>query len=330
MLPDFAYARPTTLPEALRLLGGPGARPHAGGTDLLGCLRDGVFGADLLVSLGGLDELRGIRETRAGGLAIGALTSIAEIAASERVRNRYPALAEAAASVASPQLRNQGTLGGNLCQKPRCWYYRGSFDCLRRGGATCFAHEGENRLHCILGGGPCFAVHPSDTAPALIALGAHVQLAGAEATRTLPLESFYVPPSVDAERETVLARGEIVGAVELPPTAPGLLSSYRKVRVRGAWDFALASVALAVRFSGGFCSYARVVLGGVAPLPWRSRAAEILVTGSRLDRASIERAAEAALQEAEPLSQNAYKVALTKGLLAAQLAAFREQPPGRA
>ena len=166
MLPAFAYVRPQSIPETIKHLTDQGARAHAGGTDLLGCLRDGVFTSSKLVSLGSLQELRGIRET-GGGIRIGALTTITEVATSPLVRKQYPVLAQAAREVASPQLRNQGTIGGNLCQKPRCWYYRGEFHCLRKGGPTCFAMAGQNEYHCIIGGDGCYIVHPSDIAPAL-------------------------------------------------------------------------------------------------------------------------------------------------------------------
>jgi len=179
MLPAFDYARPKSLTDLFKLLSNAGFRAQGGGTDLFGCLRDSVFQASGLVSLNNIKELRGTADT-GNGLRIGALTTIAEVATSPAIRNQYPALAQAAMEVASPQLRNQGTMGGNLCQKPRCWYYRGEFHCLRKGGETCFAVTGQNQYHCILGGDGCYIVHPSDTAPALIALDARVQIAGAK------------------------------------------------------------------------------------------------------------------------------------------------------
>jgi xanthine dehydrogenase YagS FAD-binding subunit len=221
--------------------------------------------------------------------------------------------------VASPQLRNQGTLGGNLCQKPRCWYYRGDFHCLRKGGSTCYALAGENQYHCILGGSRCYSVHLSDTAPALVALGASVQIAGPQGTRTVPLEEFYVAPSADVRRETVLEPTEIMTEILLPGPAPGLRSSYRKVRDRGAWDFALAGVALALEFSGGRVTGGRVVLAGAAPVPWRSPEVEQAIAGRPLDAATCAGAAAAAVRNAQPLRHNAYKVPLFKGLIEEQL-----------
>lgn len=322
MLPSFAYVRARSTKEALDHLAAPGARLYAGGSDLLGCLDDGVFGAETVVSISGVEELRGMRETAAGGLEVGALVGIAELAASPLVRRLYPGLAQAAGEVASPQLRNQGTLGGNLCQRPRCWYFRSSgFHCAKKGGDVCYAVDGENRYHAIFGGGPCHIVHPSDTAPALVALGATVHLAGRRGERALPLEEFFVLPADDLLAENVLAPGEMVTRVTLPPPAPDLVSSYRKVRERGAWDFALTSVALALELEGRRVRRAGVVLGGVAPRPWRSSLAEEVLTGRELDAATARAAAQAAARGAEPLEQNGYKVHLVAGAVEESLLA---------
>ena len=319
----FSYIRPKSLKEAIQNLSSDGARVHAGGTDLLGCLRDNVFAAKKVVSINGLRDLRGIRETQEGGLRIGALTTIAEIAHSKTVRNRYPALARAASEVASPQLRNQGTIGGNLCQKPRCWYYRGEFHCLRKGGDTCYAYQGENQYHCILGSGHiCYIVHPSDTAPALVAYGATVRIAGSGGTKSLPLEKFYVSPGQNVEKETTLKSNEILTEVLLPPPLKGSRSSYRKVRARQSWDFALAGVALLLKFDGDRVEKARVVLSGAAPIPWRSKEAEQALMGNRLNADTIRRALDAALKNAEPLEKNGYKVHLFQGMLEEELQAI--------
>lgn len=319
MLREFAYARPKTLAEAVRLAGRKGARIHAGGTDLLGCLRDQVFSAETVVSIAGLAELRGIKAAKDGGLLVGALTTIAEVASDATIRERYTALAEAAAQVASPQLRNQGTLGGNLCQKPRCWYYRGDFPCLRKGGEVCYAAEGENQGHALFGAERCFYVHPSDIAPALVALGASVRLVGPSGTRVLPLERFFVPPSTDFQRETALEAGEILTHVALPAPPAGLRSGYRKVRARAVWDFALVGVALALQLDRNIVRTARVVLSGVAAVPWRHAGAEAALVEKPLDASTIAAAAAAATANAEPLAQNAYKVGLLRGLLCDEL-----------
>lgn len=323
MMPNFRYVAPTSVDEVIRHLSTPGAQVHAGGTDLLGCLRDGVFGADLVVSLARVQGLRGIEQRPDGGLTLGALTPITQVASSPLVNERYPGLARAAAEVASPQLRNQGTLGGNLCQKPRCWYYRGDFHCLRKGGEQCLAVDGENAYHCIFGGDLCYIVHPSDTAPALAALEAEVKIAGPGGVRRVPVADFHVPPGVDPQRETVLEPGELLTQVLLPPPAPGLRSSYRKVRARRSWDFALAGAALALVFDGEVVSRARVYLSGAAPVPWRSRPVEEAITGTRLEDEVIARAREAVVEGAEPLEQNGYKLPLFQAVIAQELEAIR-------
>jgi len=319
MLPKFSYVRPDSLHEALNLLDNQNARVHGGGTDLLGCLRDEVFHTDTVVSLGAIDELRGIVQTNDGGLRLGATTPIAEIAEHEVIAESYGALRDAATVVASPQLRNQGTIAGNLCQKPRCWYYRGDFDCLRKGGELCYAYDGENQYHCIFGGELCYIVHPSDTAPALAALGAVCRVSGPSTSRSVAVEALHVPPSVDPQRETVLDDDEVITEIIVPPPAAGLRSSYRKVRARASWDFALAGVALAVVFDGDTVTTARVFLSGAAPIPWRAKGVETAITGTKLDAATISSASEAAVRGAEPLTKNGYKIELFKGLMTEQL-----------
>jgi xanthine dehydrogenase YagS FAD-binding subunit len=319
MVPSFSYIRARSLDEAIRYLSLDGARAHAGGTDLLGCLRDRVLDVTTVVSIAGLKELSGVGATPDGGLRIGSLTTIAEVARHPVIRSKYRALSMAASEVASPQLRHQGTIGGNLCQKPRCWYYRGEFHCLRKGGDQCYAVEGENLYHCIFGGENCFIVHPSDTAPALAALQASVVIAGPNGRRSVAVENFHMPPSRDFMREAVLEPDEIVTDIVLPPPAEGLRSYYRKVRARRAWDFALAGVALAIVFTGDQAADCRMVLSGAAPVPWRCADAEKVVTGSRLDRDRATKAAEEAVKNAEPMDQNDYKIPLFRGLIEQEL-----------
>ncbi len=280
------------------------------------------FDAETVVSLTKIPGLSGITSTADGGLKIGAMTSVAEIASNSTLAESYAVLADAAQAVASPQLRNQGTIAGNLCQKPRCWYYRGDFDCLRKGGEKCFAYEGENQYHCIFGGELCFIVHPSDTAPALAALGAICRISGPGGTRSVAVENLHVPPSVDPQKETVLEADEIITEIMIPTPARGLRSSYRKVRIRQAWDFALAGVALALVFDGDTVKSARVFLSGAAPVPWRAEGVEKAVTGKKLDKKTIAAAAAAAVKGAEPLSKNGYKIAMFEGLITEQLEAI--------
>jgi len=321
MIPEFSYIRAKSLRDALPHLAGDGARIHAGGTDLLGCMRDNIFGVKSVVSISDLNDLKGIRRT-AEGLRIGALVTLTEIAESPDINKFYPALAQGAASVASPQLRNQGTLSGNLCQKPRCWYYRGEFHCLRKGGDRCFAVEGENHYHCILGGQGCYIVHPSDTAPALTAYGAVIHIEGLRGKRSIPIESFFVLPAPDVTRETVVEPGEIVTEILLQPPVQGLKSSYRKVRARRSWDFAVAGVALALQLKGDMVSSARIVLSGAAPVPWRSKEAENFITGKILDTANARKTGAAAVSGAQPLEHNGYKIPLFEGIIEEALTAI--------
>jgi xanthine dehydrogenase YagS FAD-binding subunit len=323
MIPNFAYTRPKSLKEAVQHLSSGGARILAGGTDLLGCLRDDIFPANKIVSLSQLNDLRGIRLMKDGGLRIGALTTITEAKNSKIIQEHYPALAKAASEVASPQLRNQGTMGGNLCQKPRCWYYRGEFHCLRKGGDKCYAFKGENQFHCIFGsGGLCYIVHPSDTAPALVAYGATARVIGPKGTRTVPLEKFHVLPREDVQKETVLKVNEVLTEILLPPPVKGLRTSFRKVRARQSWDFALAGVSLALQFKEDRVVKSRVVLSGAAPVPWRSKETEGVITGKRLDAETVAQAVDAVVKNAEPLEQNGYKISLFRGVIEEELSAI--------
>lgn len=322
MLRKFSYTRATSIQVAVNAAARPGARILAGGTDLLGCLRDGVFTADTVVSLSGLKALKGISARLGGGLRIGALTTLSEVASDQRVQSSYPVLAQAAAAAASPQLRNQGTIGGNICQRPRCWYFRGDFHCLRKGGETCFAAAGESEFHCIFGGAPCFIVHPSDTAPALVALDAQVTVAGAKGTRTISLASFFVLPADNVLKENVLVPGEVITEILLGQPQSGTRGMYRKVRERGAFDFALAGAAVVVTMADGKVRAARIVLSGVAPVPWRVPEAEKFLLGRSLDAATITQAVAEALKGASPLSKNEYKIPLLRGVLEETLLAL--------
>ena len=327
MLPSFDYIRPDNLKAAVKQLSSEGAAVHGGGTDLLGCLRDRIFDVSKLVSISRIPDLKGIRETADGGLRIGALATITDIAENPVIQERFSVLAQAAAEVASPQLRNQGTIGGNICQKPRCWYYRGDFDCLRKGGDRCFAPMGENQFHCILGSDSiCFIVHPSDPAPALVALNAKAEIQGPKGKRSLALEEFHMPPGVDVTRETYLNPGEIVTEIVIPPAPQGLRSAYRKVRTRRAWDFAIAGTAIALQFDGDTVTNGRVVLSGAAPVPWRSQPVEKRIIGKKLDEELIAEAAEASMEGAMPLKKNDYKIALFKAVVFEELTKIAGNP----
>lgn len=324
MLPQFSYVRPDTVKGTVKHLNEKNAAIHAGGTDLIGCLRDGIMQADKIVSLGALSYLHGIRETKDGGLIIGALTTITEVAENLLVQQKYPGLSQGASEVASPQLRNQGTIGGNLCQKSRCWYYRGEFHCRRKGGKTCYALDGEHQFHAIFGHDfICVITHPSDTAPPLAALSAQLKISGPRGSRTVPVADFFVLPVENPQVETVLQPGELVTHIVLPAPAKNLRSSYRKVRARRSWDFALAGLALALEINDDTVTGSRVYLSGAAPVPWRSRPVEEAITGRQLDDATIRKAARAVVEEATPILGNTYKMDLFKGVVEEELWAIR-------
>ena len=316
----FRHKNATSVREAVSLLAQkPGrALPIAGGSDLLEEMKERIQAPELLVQLRtipGLDRI----QPRVDHVSIGALVTISDLIENPLVQSECPILVEAASVIASLQIRNVGTVGGNLCQRPRCWYYRGPFKCLRKGGDVCYAVKGENRYHAILGGGPSYIVHPSDLAPALMALDAKVRIAGPTGQRTLPLEKFFVLPTVDLRRENILKPGEILAEILVPRPAPGTRSTYRKQMERDAWDFALAIVAAVVRQRGGKVEHARIVLGGVAPIPWRSREAEAALLGKPLNAASVAAAADKALEPARPLRDNAYKMDLSRAIIRAAL-----------
>jgi xanthine dehydrogenase YagS FAD-binding subunit len=309
----FAYHAPETPDAAAALLGAPGAIPLGGGTDLLVCVREGIVRPDALVDLRRLPNAREVRATPEGGLRLGAAVRIADLVSHPEVRARYPALAQAAAAVGTYALRAMGTLGGNLCQRPRCWYFRRAVPCLKNGGDGCPARDGENQYHAILEGGPCWIVHPSDPAVALTALDAAVVIGDANGgERRLPIADFYVTPRERLDHETVLAAGETVVAVELPESAAGGVQRYAKTMQRGAWDFALVSLAAVRRRDGEV----RLVLGGVAPRPYRVYGSiEEDVSVGNLDEHDIETLAARALYDAEPLSGNGYKVTVAETML---------------
>jgi len=313
---NFSYSRPATLKEATAQLGKQHGRIAllAGGTDLLGELKDHLASPERLVNIRNLKELQGIRAGR-GGLTIGAATLLADIAENAMILQQMPLLAMAAGKVGTPQIRNMGTIGGNLCQRPRCWYYRNNYPCFKHGGETCFSAAGENDYHAILEGGPSFIVHPSDTAPALVALGATARIVGGSGERTVPFDKFFVTPKQDVRRENVLQPNEVLADITVPSAPAGSKAIYIKEMVREVWDFALCSVAAMVTVQNGVVQDARIVLGGVAPIPYRALKAEAAIKGKPLDEASCAAAGLAAVDGARPLAKNAYKVPLTQAVV---------------
>jgi xanthine dehydrogenase YagS FAD-binding subunit len=316
---NFSYSRPATLRDAAADLAKEKAHGRvmllAGGTDLLGAMKDNLAAPERLVSITHVTELQGIRPV-AAGLRIGAATLLVDIAESAAVQEKAPLLAMAAGKVGTPQIRNMGTIGGNLCQRPRCWYYRNNYPCYKHGGNTCFSALGENDYHAILDAGPSFIVHPSDTASALVALGASARIVGAGGReRTVPMDKFFVLPRDNVRRENVLLPDEILAEIIVPSTASGSKAIFVKEMVREIWDFPLCSVAVMVTLQNGVVQESRIVLGGVAPIPYRALKAEAAIKGKALDEASAVAAGMAATDGARPLAKNGYKVPLTQAVV---------------
>lgn len=311
----FSYARATDLADAFRHLRA-GAVPLAGGTDLLGLMKAGIVAPEKLVDLSGVAELRGWTRTRGKGLRIGPLTPLVDLETAADLFAFVPIIAEALRPAATPQLRTMGTAGGNLLQENRCWYFRDeAFPCWRKGGTRCFAIDGDNRQHAILGAEECVAVAPSDLAPALIALDAEVTLRNDRGSRSIPLASLYVIPHGTVRREHQLRAGELITEIRVGEAALGRSGAFEKAMERRAWSFATVSVAVAARMKDGVARDLRIVLGGVAPIPWRARSAEALLEGHPLDEAACAAAADAAVAAAVPLRDNGYKVALARELV---------------
>jgi xanthine dehydrogenase YagS FAD-binding subunit len=289
----------------------------AGGNDSLDWFKDRIKRPQTVVDLTSLDELRGIRELPDGGIEIGALTTLTEIQNNAIVRDRYSLLADSAGRVASPQIRNVGTLGGNLCQDTRCWYYRYGVDCYRAGGDSCYADspQGQNREHCLWGADRCVAVSPSDTAPAMVVLDARMVVRNADGEREVPAEDFFIGPDVDIQRMTILEPGELLTAVRIPADWSGARFYFEKVADRNTWDFALVSIAAAMFVSGDSIERIRMAAGAVACVPRRLSAVENAVTGQTKNEATASVAGQSAVRGATTLNFNHFKIPLLQNLV---------------
>ena len=311
---SFEYVSPTTKAQAVSLLAGNWGQTEVfgGGTDLLALMKDDVLAPKRLVNIKQIKDLQGVTYN-AQGLRVGALTNLGELADDANVKKNYPALAEALIEAASPQIRNMATLGGNLCQRPRCWYFRNGFGLLPKDetGKELII-EGDNRYHAILANdGPAKFVSPSTIAPVLIAYAAKIRLEGPKGKRELPLEKFYVVPKTETEREHDLQPNEIVTEVVVPPATDAKAAHY-EIRQKEAFDWPLAVAAVALRMNGSNVQSARVVMGYVAPVPWISMEAEQALSSQNISEDTAQRAAEAALRNAKALSHNSYKVQLAR------------------
>jgi xanthine dehydrogenase YagS FAD-binding subunit len=318
---NFRWAEPQTIEQAVALLAKEEGKayPMAGGTDIFSEIKEGVVEPELVVDLKSIQNLSFIQKD-AEGVRIGALTTISDLAADAMIRQDYPGLSMAASSLATPQLRNVGTVGGNLCQRPRCWYYRDvQMVCRKKGGSRCFAASGKNKYHAVFGGGICHIVYPSDLAPMLIALEAQVAILSPRGEKSLALADFYALPSKNVRRENVLAGEELIREIRIPPAKKDEKSAYVKLKERETWDFALVSAAVRGTVSGGGLSDLRIILGGVAPIPWRLAKTERSLQGKKLAESLIKEALRADLQEARPLQENSYKTALIEAAVSRAL-----------
>ena len=318
MMPAFQLFQPDDLESAFSLLDKFGDRAWilAGGQDSFDWFKDRGKRPEAVIDIGSIAALKGVRET-ADGLEIGALTTLNDVINNDIVATSYSLLADAASRVASPQIRNVGTLGGNICQDARCWHYRAGMDCYRAGGNTCYADtpEGMNREHCLFGANRCVAVSPSDTAPALVALEATMVVKNSGGERIIPAEEFFIGPEVDIERMTVLRPGDILTAVRIPNTWANAEFYFEKVADRNTWDFPLVNVAAAIRVDNQVVSDIRIACGGVECVPRRLSVVEDIVRGGGKDDESARIAGGAASRNATPLNYNHFKIPLMENLV---------------
>jgi len=315
----FSNASPRDAQQAVKLAqdahkGGKAVSFSSGGSDLLALVKERIVKPDVIVSLRGLSNANQIAAASTG-LTIGGETTLDEISKHATIKQQYAVLAEAAGSVATPQIRNVGTIAGNVAQRPWCWYYRNGFPCFKAGGNQCFSFAGENEFHAIFGGGPSYIVHPSDTAPALMALGATFRVVGPGGERKIPASEFFVLPRVNAQQENVLGNEDVIVSVQVPALKANTRSTYTKILDREAWTHAVVSAAVVLEMDQQVVRRASVVLGGVAPIPWRLPEVEKMLTGQRLTEDWAAKAGEQAVNGARPLSKNAYKIPLTKNMV---------------
>jgi xanthine dehydrogenase YagS FAD-binding subunit len=318
VIPAFELFQPTTVEDALALQSRHGAKAWvlAGGLDSFDWFKDRIKRPEVVIDLSQVKELRGIRAV-GDGLEIGAMTTLTEVVRHPMVREKYGILPNAAEAAASPQIRNQGTIGGNVSQDARCWYYRGGWPCYRAGGNICYADTptGLNREHAILDADRCVAVNPSDTAPALIALDAKMVIRTPKGERVVNAEDYFIGPAIDITRMTILQTGDLLTTIRIPSTWAGAQFYFEKVRDRSVWDFALVNVAAAVVTSGSAIERIRLVVNGVAAHPVRLTAVEAAVQGKPRNEETAELAGQLAVRGAQPLQYNGYKVPLMRNLV---------------
>ena len=319
VMPVFELFQPMTIDDTIALLEKyeKDAWVLAGGMDTFDWLKDRTKRRNVVVDLSGVQALKGVKKTADGGIEIGATTTLTDVVNNSLVKENYPLLMQAAALVASPQIRNQGTLGGNVSQDTRCWYYRSGWTCYRAGGNICYADTPTaiNREHAIFDANRCVAVNPSDTAPALIALDARMVIRSSEGERVVDAETYFIGPSIDITRMTVLRPGELLTAIRVPATWAGAEYYFEKVRERQVWDFPLVNVAAALKVSNGTIQGSRIVVNAVAAHPMRLKSVEDAVAGKPRNEATARMAGELAVRGARPLAHNGYKIPLVRNLV---------------
>jgi xanthine dehydrogenase YagS FAD-binding subunit len=318
VIPAFELFQPTSVDDALALQARHGAKAWvlAGGLDSFDWFKDRIKRPEVVIDLSQVKELRGVR-TAGDGLEIGAMTTLTEVVRHPVIREKYGILPDAAEAAASPQIRNQGTIGGNVSQDARCWYYRGGWPCYRAGGNICYADTptGLNREHAILDADRCVAVNPSDTAPALIALDAKMVVRTPKGERVVDAENYFIGPATDITKMTILHPGDLLTSIRIPSTWAGAQFYFEKVRDRAVWDFALVNVAAAMVMSGSTIQRIRLAVNGVAAHPVRLTAVEAAVVGKPRNEETAKMAGQLAIQGAEPLQYNGYKVPLLRNLV---------------
>ena len=319
VMPVFELFQPMTIDDTIALLEKyeKDAWVLAGGMDTFDWLKDRTKRRNVVVDLSGVQALKGVKKTADGGIEIGATTTLTDVVNNSLVKENYPLLMQAAALVASPQIRNQGTLGGNVSQDTRCWYYRSGWTCYRAGGNICYADTPSaiNREHAIFDANRCVAVNPSDTAPALIALDAKMVIRSSDGERVVDAENYFIGPSTDITRMTVLQPGELLTAIRVPATWAGAAFYFEKVRERQVWDFPLVNVAAAMKVANGTIQGSRIVVNAVAAHPMRLKSVEDAVAGKPRNEETAKMAGELAVQGAQPLAHNGYKIPLMRNLV---------------
>jgi len=312
---NFEWTSASSVEEAIKLTV-KGAAIKAGGVDCLDLMKEHLFEPTRLVDINSIKDLDYIKDDPKDGAKIGPLVTIAKLAEDPVISKRYPLLAEASLRIATPQIRNMATLGGNLLQRPRCWYFRNELTfCRKKGGEKCYAQEGENQYHAIFGNGLCAIVHPSGTATALVAYGAKLEITSSQGKREIDLEKFFQPPSVDLHRENILQPGEVVTEIRIPAPPDNAKSHYIKQGEKESFDWPICEIACVIEKDGDTCKRASIVLGAASPVPYRAIETEKMLKGQKIDATLARNAAKATLKNATPLALNQYKVPLFENLM---------------